>query len=204
MDLQIRYVLMLKHILENVDIKIFDFDEIVGRPTVGVIGCQTAINVSGDYIPDIWNDDGIIGVTMDASAVPNQEELEVLREAVRTFNKGCMPYNTNRVWKDLVGTWVEDAEAAKLKDPALNNGITPQSTSTLYWKKIINVGLRKYINECQEHYEKCWCSPLPVVDGYPQHLLLNLQKARLRQKNRRRRVFPRKKQYYGLHVPQGE
>ena len=67
-DLQIRYAKMLKKVLENIEIKIHDFDEIVGRPTPGVIGCQTAINVCGDYIADIWNDDGVIGVTLDASA----------------------------------------------------------------------------------------------------------------------------------------
>ena len=153
-DLEIRTAKMLKKVLDNIPIKIHDFDEIVGRPTPGVIGCQTAINVCGDYIHDIWNDDGVIGVTLDASAVLNQEELEVLREAVRIFDPICMPKNTYAAWHELVGSWATDAEAAKLKDPGLQNGITGQSTSTLYWPKILKCGLKKFIDECQEHIDR--------------------------------------------------
>ena len=150
-DLQIRYAKMLKKVLDNVPIKIHDFDEIVGRPTTGVIGCQTAVNICGDYIEDIWNDDGVIGVTLDASAILNKEELEVLRQAVRVFEPACLPARTYKAWEQLVGSWAVDAEAAKLKDPGLRNGITGQSTSTLYWPKILRVGLKGYIQECHEH-----------------------------------------------------
>ncbi len=153
-DLEIRIAKMLKKIMDNVPIKIHEFDEIVGRPTPGVIGCHTSINVCGDYIHDIWNDDGVIGVTLDASAILNKEELEVLREAVRIFEPVCMPHNTYAAWHELVGDWAVNAEAAKLKDPGLQNGITGQSTSTLYWDKILKVGLKQYIKECEEHVEK--------------------------------------------------
>ena len=152
-DIQMRYAKLLKAVLDNIEIKIHDFDEIVGRPTPGVIGCQTAINVCGDYIHDIWNDDGVIGVTLDASAILNAEELEVLRTAVRVFDKDCMPTRTYQAWRELVGTWAEDAEAAKLKDPGLQNGITGQSTAALCWKKILRTGLRGYIEECQQHLD---------------------------------------------------
>lgn len=152
-DLEIRFAKMLKKVMDNVPIKIFDFDEIVGRPTTGVIGCQTAINVCGDYIHDIWNDDGIIGVTLDASAVLNRKELEVLREAVRVFEPICMPHRTYAAWRELVGDWAEAAEAAKLKDPGLQNGITGQSTSTLDWPHILPAGLNAYIRRCREHID---------------------------------------------------
>ena len=152
-DIQMRYAKLLKAVLDNIEIKIHEFDEIVGRPTPGVIGCQTAINVCGDYIHDIWNDDGVIGVTLDASAILNAEELEVLRTAVRVFDKDCMPTRTYQAWRELVGTWAEDAEAAKLKDPGLQNGITGQSTAALCWKKILRTGLRGYIEECQQHLD---------------------------------------------------
>ena len=102
-DLEIRTAKMLKKVMDNVPIKIHPFDEIVGRPTTGVIGCQTAINVCGDYIHDIWNDDGVIGVTLDASAILNREELEVLREAARLFEPNCMPKRTYDAWHTLVG-----------------------------------------------------------------------------------------------------
>lgn len=152
-DLEIRIAKMLKKVMDNVPIKIHPFDEIVGRPTTGVIGCQTAINVCGDYIHDIWNDDGIIGVTLDASAILNKEELEVLREAVRIFEPNCMPKRTYDVWHELVGDWAKDAEAAKLKDPGLQNGITGQSTSTLDWPNILPAGLKTYIERCDKHVE---------------------------------------------------
>lgn len=152
-DLQIRIAKMLEKVMAEIEIKIHPFDEIVGRPTPGVIGCQTAINTCGDYISDIWNDDGVIGITMDASAILKPEELAVLREAVRIFEPISMPANTYRAWRDFVGSWAEDAEAAKLKDPGLQNGITGQSTSTLCWPKILRVGLGGYIRECQAHID---------------------------------------------------
>ena len=150
-DLEIRIAKMLKKVMDNVPIRIHDFDEIVGRPTPGVIGCQTAINVCGDYISDIWNDDGVVGITMDASAVLSREELQVLREAARVFEPICMPHKTMAAWRAMFGSWPEDAEAAKLKDPALQNGITGQSTSSLCFEKILRVGLKGFIQECEEH-----------------------------------------------------
>ena len=152
-DLEIRIARMLKKVMAGVPIKIHPFDEIVGRPTTGVIGCQTAVNVCGDYIHDIWNDDGVIGVTLDASAILNREELEVLREAVRLFEPICMPKRTYDAWHALVGDWAKDAEAAKLKDPGLQNGITGQSTSTLDWPNILPAGLGAYIRRCREHID---------------------------------------------------
>ena len=153
-DLELRIAKMLKKVMDNVPIRIHPFDEIVGRPTPGVIGCQTAINVCGDYIHDIWNDDGVIGVTLDASAILNREELEVLREAVRVFEPNCMPKRTYDAWHELVGDWAKQAEAAKLRDPSLQNGITGQSTSTLDWPNILPAGLKEYIRRCEEHIDR--------------------------------------------------
>ncbi len=152
-DLEIRIAKMLKTVMDNVPIRIHPFDEIVGRPTPGVIGCQTAISVCGDYIHDIWNDDGVIGVTLDASAILNREELEVLREAARLFEPICMPKRTYDAWHEMVGDWAKAAEAAKLKDPGLQNGITAQSTSTLDWPNILPAGLKEYIARCRRHID---------------------------------------------------
>lgn len=152
-DIEIRRAKLLESVLKNIDIKIHDFDEIVGRPTPGVIGCQTAIDVCGDYFQDIWKDSGTVSITMDASAVLSKEEREVLRESVRTFNANSMPTRTYAAWRELVGSWAEDAEAAKLKDPALYNGIIGQTTSTLAWRKIVKIGLKKHIEECQQHID---------------------------------------------------
>ena len=153
-DLEIRRAKLLEKVLDNVEIAIHPFDEIVGRPTVSVIGCQTAFDICGDYVKDIWNDSGVIGVTLDASTNMSQEDLEVMREAAALFDPESLPTKTYAAWRELVGTWAEDAEAAKLKDPGLQDGITPQTTSTFNWEKILKIGLRGFINECQEHIDK--------------------------------------------------
>ena len=152
-DLEIRRAKLLKKVMENVQIAIHPFDEIVGRPTVSVIGCQTAFDVCGDYVKDIWDESGVIGVTLDASATLSQEDLQILREAATIFNPISLPAKTYKAWEELVGSWAVDAEAAKLKDPGLQDGITPQTTSTFIWDKILKIGLKGYIQECREHLD---------------------------------------------------
>lgn len=153
-DLQIRRAKLLKCVLDNIAIKIHPFDEIVGRPTPWVIGCQTAFDVCGDYIPGIWDESGTFDATLDASVQMSREDLEVLREAARTFRGTTMPDMTYKAWEALVGSWAKDAEAAKLKDPSLDSAITGQSTSILSWNKILKKGLAAYIKECQEHIDQ--------------------------------------------------
>jgi formate C-acetyltransferase len=152
-DLQIRRAKLVACVLDNIEIKIHPFDEIVGRPTPGVIGCATAMDVNGDYISDIWNDDGTVGATMDASALVDGESLAILRESAETFRGKSMRDMTYRAWEQLVGSWATDVEAAKLKDPSLDSAITGQSTSTLSWSKILRVGLRGYIEECRRRLD---------------------------------------------------
>jgi len=153
-DIQIRRAKLVACILDNLTIKIHPFDEIVGRPTPGVIGCPTAIDVSGDYIPSIWNDDGNISATLDASAVVDRDSLEILRESARTFRGTTFVDMTRKTWDEFYGTWLRDAIEAKLKDPGVDGGFTPQSTSTLSWSKILRVGLRGYIAEAQDHIDR--------------------------------------------------
>jgi formate C-acetyltransferase len=152
-DIQIRRARLLECILDNIVIKIHPFDEIVGRPTPGVIGCATSFDCAGDYIPSIWNDEGVVDATMDASAEIDKESLEILRESARTFTGQTAPDMTYKAWNELVGNWAKDAEAAKLKDPSLDSMFTGQSTSTLSWSKILTVGLRSYIDSCKNHIE---------------------------------------------------
>ena len=149
-DLQIRRAKLVACVLGNLEIKIHDFDEIVGRPTPGVIGCQTAIDVCGDYIPAIWNDTGEVDATLDASVQMDEESLNILRTSAKLFRGNTAPEMTYKAWFELAGTWAKDVEEAKLKDPSLDSAITGQSTSTLSWNKILRTGLRGYINEAQE------------------------------------------------------
>lgn len=153
-DIQIRRAKLLACVLDNIEIKIHDFDEIVGRPTPGVIGCATAIDTCGDYIPDIWSDKGSISATMDAEAAADAEDIRILRESVNTFRGKTFPEMTHKAWEALVGDWVKDAESAKLKDPGIDAGITAQSTSIMNWSKILRVGLRGFINEAQAHIDR--------------------------------------------------
>ncbi|MDR1822180.1 MAG: hypothetical protein LBQ91_07075 [Oscillospiraceae bacterium] len=150
-DLQLRRAKLVACVLDNLEIKIHPFDEIVGRPTPGVIGCCTAIDVGGDYIPGLT--EGEIGLTMDAHAAISPEDAAILRQSVSVFSGHTMREATYRAWEQLVGSWARDAESAKLKDPSLDVSITAQSTSTLLWSKILRVGLRGYIDECRAKIE---------------------------------------------------
>ena len=61
-DIEIRRAKLLKKILENIEIRILDHDVIAGRLTPSVIGCATSFDISGDYIPGLWDDNGKINV----------------------------------------------------------------------------------------------------------------------------------------------
>ena len=148
-DLQIRRAKLIACVLDGIEINIHPFDEIVGRPTPWVIGCCTAIDVNGDYISGLFDESGGIDLTMDASTDIDAESANILREAVATFGGITMRKAVYDAWRQLVGSWAEDAEAAKLKDPSLDAAITAQSTSTLSWSKILRVGLRGYIEEAK-------------------------------------------------------
>src|SRR5512136_2943647 len=77
-DIQIRRAKLFKNIVENVEIRIHDFDLIAGRLTPGVIGCSTSFDVCGDYIPDIWKDTAEVHITMDASVGLDPGSIEIL------------------------------------------------------------------------------------------------------------------------------
>ncbi len=152
-DIQIRRAKLFKKIVENVEIRIHDYDVIVGRPTPGVIGCATSFDVCGDYIPDLWNDAGEIRITLDANVGLDRESIEILRSSVQEFRGKTAPEMTYKAWEATVGPWIRDAEAAKLKDPTLDTAIFGQTTSVLMWKKIIEKGLRSFIHEAQAHID---------------------------------------------------
>ncbi len=152
-DIQIRRAMLFRKIVENVEIRIHDYDVIVGRPTPGVIGCATSFDVCGDYVPDIWKDTAALQITMDANVGMDPESLEILRESAREFRGKTAPEMTYKAWEAVVGSWIKDVEAAKLKDPTLDTAIYGQTTSVLMWKKILETGLRGFIQEAQAHID---------------------------------------------------
>ena len=153
-DIEIRRAKLLKNILENIEINILDHDVIAGRLTPNVIGCATSFDISGDYIPGLWDDKGEINVTMDANVGLDKESIEALRTSANLFKGKTAPEMTYKAWDALVGSWARDAENAKLKDPTLDVGIFPQCTSVLMWEKILKNGVRSFINEAQTHIDE--------------------------------------------------
>jgi pyruvate formate-lyase/glycerol dehydratase family glycyl radical enzyme len=152
-DIQIRRAKLFKKIVENIEIKIHDTDTIVGRLTPGIIGCATAFDISGDYIPDIWRDTAELSITMDANVGLDTESVEILRDSVRVFGGKTAPEMTYKAWETIVGSWIKDAEKAKLKDPTLDTGIFAQSTSVLMWDKILRKGIKSFIDEANAHID---------------------------------------------------
>ncbi|MDR3310249.1 MAG: hypothetical protein LBS90_02725 [Oscillospiraceae bacterium] len=148
-ELELRRAKLAAAVLDNIEIRIHEFDEIAGRPTPYVIGCATSIDVNGDYMPAIWNDDGALETTLDASVQLDRESVDILRESAALFRGTSARDMVYRAWERTYGSWARDAEAAKLKDPTLDAAIYGQSTSTLSWRKILSVGLRGYIAECE-------------------------------------------------------
>jgi formate C-acetyltransferase len=152
-DIELRRAKLFKHIAENIEIKIHNFDVIVGRMTPGIVGAYTTIDVCGDYIDDIWNDDNRIGLTMNASTTMDSESIEILREAARTFGGTSAPDMAYKAWETLLGTWPKDVETARIKDPPLNTGNLGNSTNTVMFEKILTKGLRSFIAEAQAHID---------------------------------------------------
>jgi pyruvate-formate lyase len=152
-DIQIRRAKLFAKIVENIEIRIHDYDMLAGRLTPGVIGCATAFDVCGDYIPDIWKDAAEVNITLNANVGMDPESIEILRNSAREFRGKTAPEMTYKAWEAVVGSWIKDVEAAKLKDPTLDSGIFGQTTSVLMWDKIIGKGLRYFVNEAQDHID---------------------------------------------------
>jgi pyruvate formate-lyase/glycerol dehydratase family glycyl radical enzyme len=152
-DIQLRRAKLFKKILENVQIGIQDYDLLAGRLTPAVIGCMTSIDVCGNYIPDIWKDAAEVNITMNANVGLDPESIEILRNSAREFGGKTAPEMTYKAWEAVVGPWIKEVEAAKIKDPTLDSGIFGQITSVLMWEKILNKGLRSIIQEAQAHVD---------------------------------------------------
>jgi pyruvate formate-lyase/glycerol dehydratase family glycyl radical enzyme len=152
-DIQIRRAKLFAKIVENIEIRIQDFDMLAGRLTPGVIGCATSFDVCGDYIPDIWKDAAELNISMNANVGMDSESIEILRNSAREFRGKTAPEMTYKAWEAVVGSWIKDVEAARLKDPTLDSGIFGQTTSVLMWEKILGKGLRCFIDEAQNHID---------------------------------------------------
>ena len=152
-DLEIRRAMLFEHVVKNIDISILEFDYIVGRMGPTVTGAYTAIDVCGDYLDGIWRDDGNVQFSMHSKIRLSSYELEILRDAARTFGTNNAADMANKAWEDILGTWPQDALEARLKDPPLNTGNFGNSTNTINFNKILGKGLKYIISEAQGHID---------------------------------------------------
>ena len=151
-DLELRRAKMVAKIAENVDINILEYDYIVGRIGPGIVGNYTEIDICGDYLDGLWSDEGIQSTLHDKVQL-SAEELEVLREAVRTFKNQNPVDCVNKVFAEVLGDWPKDVVDAHLKDPDLSSGNFGNCTNTYDFEKILRVGVKGYREEAQKHID---------------------------------------------------
>lgn len=152
-DLQIRRAKLFQNVAENVEINILEYDHIVGRIGPTIVGNYTSIDVCGDYIDGLWSDSGELQITMHEKTVGNSDDLEILRDSVRTFRGQTAVDGVNKAWKEILGSWPADALAARIKDPDLVSGNFGNSSNTIDFEKVLNKGLKYYIDEAEKHIE---------------------------------------------------
>ena len=152
-DIQIRRAKLFKNVADHVAINILPYDFVVGRIGPELVGNYTSIDICGDYIDGLWDDSGELQITLHDKITESPEEIEVLRESVRTFANQNPVDGVNKAWKEIFGNWPRDALEAHIKDPDLTSGNFGNSSNTLDFKKILNKGFRYYIKEAQGHID---------------------------------------------------
>ncbi|MBR0106659.1 MAG: hypothetical protein IJM13_05510, partial [Lachnospiraceae bacterium] len=152
-DLELRRARLVQKIAENVAIDILDYDFIVGRIGPGIVGNYTEIDICGDYLDGLWSEEGIQSTLHDNVRL-SEEELEDLREAVRTFKNQNPVDCVNKVFEETLGEWPRDVVTARLKDPDLSSGNFGNCTNTFDFEKILRVGVKGYREEAQRHIDE--------------------------------------------------
>lgn len=164
-DLEIRRAKLFRKIADNVAIDILDYDHIVGRIGPTIIGNYTEIDIVGDYLDGLWSEEGIQATLHDKTML-SHEDLEILREAVRTF-RGQNPVDcVNEVFADVLGDWPRDVVTAHLKDPDLSSGNFGNCTNTYDFEKILTKGVRAFKEEAQMHIDEFLQKKGQNVDSY--------------------------------------
>ena len=164
-DLELRRAKMVQRIAENVAIDILEYDYIVGRIGPGIVGNYTEIDIVGDYLDGLWSEDGIQGTLHDRVNI-SPEDLEILREAARTFRDHNPVDCVNKVFAEVLGDWPREAVAAHLKDPDLSSGNFGNCTNTFDFDKILNKGVLYYRAEAQAHIDNFLQNKTQEVEKY--------------------------------------
>ena len=153
-DLEIRRAKLFQHVVENIEINILEYDTIAGHITPGVIGAYTCIDLIGDYLDGLWDEDHKINLTETTESDVQEDDLSILRHSARVFSGKTAVDMAERAWFELVGDWNTQAEIARLKDPTLRLGNFSNSTNTFNFEKLLRVGVRGYIEEAQAHIDE--------------------------------------------------
>ena len=148
-DLEIRRAKLFKAVLQGAPIAILDYDVIVGRVSKGILTTATQSDSCGDYIPGLWENRDALDFTMTIKGSLSKEDREVLRESAKYFHNQSAAAHVKDAWRKVVGTWVDDIEEARLRDPLLSAGFFPGTVNALLWDKVLARGLRGFIDEAR-------------------------------------------------------
>lgn len=166
-DIEIRRAKLFAKVLEEIPIAIHPFDLIVGRETQHLLGTGTSVEVCGDYIPGIWDDDeDDLELNHTVKSTISKEDKMFLRECVRYFAGKTPVENITKAWQSVVGTWSQDYEETKGKDPLLISGFLPGTTGPVNWEKILTKGLRGIIEEAEAKSKQFLEEKSPSIDKY--------------------------------------
>ncbi len=102
-DIEIRRAKLLKKILEGVPIAILDFDLIVGRVSKYLLSASTSIDVCGDYIPGLWDNEDAIDLNLTAKSALSAKDRKLLRECTEYFSKQTPGFHVVEAWRNIVG-----------------------------------------------------------------------------------------------------
>ena len=162
--IQIRRALAFKHICENQPISILPWELIVGKATPGIVGCQSEIDIVGDYIPSIWNDEEAIGMGWESKASMSMETKMMLREAVEMFRGKNAVDVIHDGQHALYGPYLDYITQGRLKDPDVDCAIFSGCDGSCDFPYIINYGVGDYIKRAKEYIELETAKQYPSVE----------------------------------------
>jgi formate C-acetyltransferase len=148
-DIEIRRAKLFQKLTAGAPINILETDLIVGRLAAGMLETVTQSDLAGDYIPGLWEDADELALTMHVKGAMSRNDREVVREATRYFHKRSAPAHVLDAWHKVVGTWADDMEEGKLKDPWQSAAFFPSCVASPLWSKVLANGLRDFIGQAK-------------------------------------------------------
>jgi pyruvate formate-lyase/glycerol dehydratase family glycyl radical enzyme len=153
-DIEIRRAKLLKKVLENVPIAIYDFDLVVGRETEHLLGANPFIDTSPEYLPEIMSGEDITINGPVVKGVISCEERDILKECCSLFIGKTAPEHAEKAWHSVLGTWAQDLEEARGMDPPLKDMVIPGQTVSSNWEKVLGKGLRGIVQEAEANIQR--------------------------------------------------